>query len=110
VTWTIYGIILAEIQGINSVNINDMLRTAGEGDVDYIARVGPDTARLLDKTLGLGTRLGLASDFLVQVIREVGSYDEIYDRNLGSDGRFTLNRGPNTLWRDGGLLYTPDWR
>ncbi len=110
VTWTIYGIITAEIEGVNSANIDNLLRTAGEGDVDYVARVGPAAARLLDPALGLGGLFGLTNNFLVSVIRDVGSYDEIYDRNLGSGGRLTLSRGPNALWRDGGLFYAPDWR
>ncbi|MCB9450526.1 MAG: transporter substrate-binding domain-containing protein [Anaerolineaceae bacterium] len=109
VTWTVFGVITAEIEGVTSANVDDLLRAAGEGDADYLARVGPGTARLLDPTLGLGERLGLANNFMAQVIREAGSYGEIYDRNLSS-GRLALSPGPNALWLNGGLVYAPSWR
>lgn len=109
VTWLEFGLMTAEANGILSTNVDDMLRTAGEGDADYTARVGPEAARLLDPTLGIGARLGLSNNFMVTVIREVGNYAEIYDRNLGS-GRLALNRAFNALWENGGWFYFPDWR
>ena len=48
--------------------------------------------------------------FAVQVISAVGNYGEIYDRNLGPGTPFELERGPNALWTDGGLLYAPPYR
>jgi general L-amino acid transport system substrate-binding protein len=44
------------------------------------------------------------------VISAVGNYGEIYDRNLGPGTPFELERGPNALWADGGLLYAPPYR
>ena len=44
------------------------------------------------------------------MIRQVGNYGEIYDRNLGPDTPFNLPRGPNNLWTNGGLLYSPPFR
>jgi general L-amino acid transport system substrate-binding protein len=53
--------------------------------------------------------LGLDSDFALNVIKAVGNYGEIYDRYMGPDGlAFTLPRGPNELWTNGGLIYAPD--
>jgi len=50
--------------------------------------------------------LGLATDFAVNVIASVGNYGEIYDRYMGPEGlSFTLDRGLNALWSDGGLIY-----
>jgi general L-amino acid transport system substrate-binding protein len=55
--------------------------------------------------------LGLDADFAANVIRAVGNYGEIYDRYMGPDGlAFTLDRGLNRLWTDGGILYAPPLR
>jgi general L-amino acid transport system substrate-binding protein len=44
------------------------------------------------------------------VIRAVGNYAEIYERNVGPDTPLGLERGVNALWTDGGLLYAPPYR
>ena len=55
--------------------------------------------------------LGLDTGFAANVIRTMGNYGEIYDRYMGPDGlSFTLPRGPNELWTNGGLLYAPPLR
>ena len=55
--------------------------------------------------------VGLENDFAADVIRAVGNYGEIYDRYLGPEGdAFTLTRGPNELWTNGGLIYAPPLR
>jgi general L-amino acid transport system substrate-binding protein len=99
VTWVTYCTIQAEELGITSENVDDML--------------GSDDPVILN-TLGvegdLGLALGLSADFCVRVIRHVGNYAEIYDRNLGPDTPFNLPRGLNTLYRDGGLMYSPPFR
>lgn len=52
--------------------------------------------------------LGLKQDFAVDVLKAVGNYGEIYDRYMGPEGdAFTLPRGRNALWSDGGLIYAP---
>lgn len=47
----------------------------------------------------------LPPDWAVRVIREVGSYGEIYERNLGKASAYGIPRGLNATWRSGGLLY-----
>ena len=54
--------------------------------------------------------LGLDADFAVNVISQVGNYGEIYDRTVGADSAFGLERGVNAQWTDGGLLYAPPYR
>jgi general L-amino acid transport system substrate-binding protein len=55
--------------------------------------------------------LGLATDFAVNVLAAVGNYGEIYDRYMGPEGlSFTLDRGLNDLWTEGGLIYAPPLR
>jgi len=57
-----------------------------------------------------GSLFGISNDFMVTVIRQVGNYGEIFDRNLGPDTPFKLGRGLNDLWTNGGLMYSPPFR
>ncbi len=52
--------------------------------------------------------LGLEADALANALRAVGNYAEIYNRYMGPDGiAFTLPRGLNEHWTNGGLIYAP---
>jgi general L-amino acid transport system substrate-binding protein len=110
VNWTVYALIQAEEFGIDSMNIDSFLRIDGESDEDYSARVSPAIARFLDADLGIGSKLGLANDFVVEVIRQVGNYAEVYEEHLGANGLGILPRATNALWTDGGLIYAPAWK
>jgi general L-amino acid transport system substrate-binding protein len=68
-----------------------------------------ESARLLGLDGTLASDLGLVNDALGQVIRQVGNYGEIYDRNLT---RFGISRSGtfNELAEHGGLLYAPPVR
>ncbi len=57
----------------------------------------PVVTDLLGETGDLGQNLGLSNDFCYQVIKQVGNYEEIYNRNLGPDTQFDLPRGLNAL-------------
>ena len=57
----------------------------------------------------MGASLGLPNDFMVNVIKQVGNYAEVYERHLGPQG-INIPRGPNRLWKDGGLLYPMAYR
>jgi general L-amino acid transport system substrate-binding protein len=59
---------------------------------------------------GFDPGLGLDTDFVVNIIQQVGNYQEIYDRNVGPDSPLGLEPGPNNLWTEGGLLYAPPYR
>lgn len=67
----------------------------------------PEVRRMLGGTAGMSKALGLSDDWGFQVIRQVGSYAEIYDRTLGEGSTLKLPRGLNKLWNEGGLLYSP---
>ncbi len=99
VKWVTYGLIQAEEYGITSANIDSFKG----GD-------NPDIARFLGEEGTLGTDMGLPNDFMYRVIKAVGNYGEIYDRNVGKDSQFKLERGQNALWTDGGLMYSPPFR
>jgi general L-amino acid transport system substrate-binding protein len=110
IDWTVFGMIQAEELGINSQNIDSFLRQDGESDEDYTARVGAQVAYVVDAQLGLGNLLGLEKDFMVNVIRQVGNYGEVYERYFSLDGPLPIVRGQNELWSNGGLIYAPAWR
>ncbi len=110
INWTVYGMIQAEELGINSMNVDQFLRQEGESDDDYIARVGAQVARMVDPQLGMGGLLGVENDFMVEVIRQVGNYGEVYEKYFALDGPLPIARGPNELWSNGGLIYSPAWR
>ncbi len=58
----------------------------------------------------LQVKMGLANDWVVGVIKQVGNYGEIFERSLGPDTPFDMARGPNELWTNGGLMYAPPYR
>lgn len=99
VTWAVYATIQAEEFGITSENVQEALNSES-----------PDVRRFLGVEGELGQGLGLSNDFVVQIIEGVGNYGEIYARNLGPDTPFNLDRGPNALWTEGGLMYSPPFR
>lgn len=99
VMWTVFCTIEAEELGINSSNVDSFLG----GD-------NPVVQNVLGETGDLGAGMGLSNDWCYQVIKQVGNYAEIYSRNLGPGTPFNLPRGLNSLWTEGGLLYSPPFR
>lgn len=110
VNWTVWGLMHAEALGVSSETVDTLLRREGETDVVYLARVGQPVASMLDAALGLGQRLGLANDFMVPIIRQIGNYGEMYQRSLGPQSALPIARGLNALWTEGGVLYAPPWQ
>ncbi len=96
-----YVLINAEELGVTQANVESM-RTEG----NTAAR------RLVGAEGEYGQAdLGLKPDFAVDVIQSVGNYGEIYDRYMGPNGEsFTMPRGANKLWSEGGLIYAPPLR
>jgi general L-amino acid transport system substrate-binding protein len=100
VRWTLYLLVDAEELGIDSTNV-DRVREQAQGDeARLLLDVEDHTAKLLALEPGWSHR----------VIRQVGNYSEIFERNLGSQSTLKIKRGLNALWRDGGLLYAPPAR
>ncbi len=109
VAWTAFGMMQAEEWDINSMNVGDWVQADGESDEDYIGRVGAGVARLLGGgNNDSGSYLGIANDFMVEVLRQIGNYGEVYERHLNPIGLEA--RGVNALWSDGGLIYAPPFR
>ncbi len=96
VHWVVFGMIQAEELGITSANVDTFLTSED-----------PVVRRLLGVEGELGAKLGLSNDFIYRVIKLVGNYGEVYEKNLGP---FNLARGQNDLWTNGGLMYAPPFR
>ncbi len=99
VKWVIHATFLAEEYGVSSQNVDDFMSTEV-----------PDIRRLLGLEGEFGAKIGLDNDWAYNVIKLVGNYGEIYDRNLGADSVFVLPRGLNALYTEGGLIYGPPIR
>ncbi len=99
VRWTLMALIAAEELGAKSDNIADLRQSS-------ILAV----RRFVGVEANLGASMGLAQDWTYQVIRQVGNYGEIFDRNLGENTAMGLHRGLNKLWNQGGLHYAAPFR
>ena len=58
----------------------------------------------------MGEYLGLDKDWGYRIVKQVGNYGEVYDRNVGAASPLKLARGINSLWTKGGLLYAPPFK
>jgi general L-amino acid transport system substrate-binding protein len=99
VKWTLYAMINAEELGVTSKNIDEALQSKK-----------PDVMRLVGTEGNYGGELGLTKDWAVRVIRHVGNYGEVYERNVGSESKLKIPRGLNQLWSSGGIQYAPPIR
>ena len=101
VRWSIYVLFIAEEMKINSNNIDRMKN-----------HIDPYIQRFMGELNGkdhphLGAKLGLDASWSYDIIKQVGNYEEIYERNVGPDTPIGLERGLNRLYNHGGLLYAP---
>ncbi len=96
VAWTVYAMMAAEEFGITSANVDEK-KTSDD----------PEIARLLGTKGELGKGLGLDNEWGYRVIKQVGNYSEVFERNVGAGSPLKLERGINSLWTTGGLLYAP---
>ena len=99
VKWTIYAMIGAEEKGITSASVDEALKSDD-----------PDVKRMLGVTPGIGKALHLDEKWAYNVIKQVGNYGEVFERNVGSKTPLKLERGINALWTNGGLMYAMPFR
>jgi general L-amino acid transport system substrate-binding protein len=95
VRWYVNAVIQAEESGVTQANVDEVRRTT----------TNPDTRRLLGITPELGQSIKLDPLWVVNVVKAVGNYGEIYDRHMGPASPVGLPRGVNEQWTRGGLLY-----
>jgi len=100
VRWTLFAMLNAEEAGLSSKNVEQEAK----------ASKNPDVRRLLGTEGELGKDLKLPKDWVVQVVKQVGNYGEVFDRNVGAGSELKISRGINALWNKGGLQYAPPVR
>ena len=99
VTWVLNATITAEEKGITQANVDKMKSSKD-----------PEVLRLLGVEGSQGKELGLSNDWAYNIIKSVGNYGEIFERNIGVNTPIGLPRGLNALWTKGGLQYSPPFR
>jgi general L-amino acid transport system substrate-binding protein len=99
VKWTVYAMIGAEEKGITSAGVDEALKSDD-----------PDVKRMLGVTPGIGKALHIDEKWAYNVIKQVGNYGEVFERNVGSKTPLKLERGVNALWTNGGLMYAMPFR
>ncbi|WP_108659647.1 transporter substrate-binding domain-containing protein [Acuticoccus kandeliae] len=102
VFWAFQVMLNADAYGITSANIDTVVADIDNQPAAVQRLFGGESA-----ATDMAAKLGLPQDWSVQVIREVGSYSEVFDRHLGADTPFGLDRTqtPNGTPADGGLMY-----
>jgi general L-amino acid transport system substrate-binding protein len=99
VKWVHFALLNAEELGVASETIEEAL-----------ASKKPEVRRLVGLEDSFGEQLGLSKQWAADVVRAVGNYGEIYERNLGSGSELGIPRGLNHLWNRGGIQYAPPIR
>jgi general L-amino acid transport system substrate-binding protein len=99
VNYSVLAMINAEELGITSKNVDEMLKSTD-----------PRIMRFLGVTEGNGKALGLDEKFAYNIVKQVGNYGEVFERNVGVNTPLGIERGLNALWTDGGLMYSPPFK
>ena len=101
VRWVLNATITAEELGVTQANVGELAKGTDN----------PEINRMLVGAEGdLGAMLGLDKRWAVHVLKAVGNYGEVFERNVGPDTPIGLERGLNDLWSRGGLIYSPPFR
>ena len=99
VNFSVLAMIIAEEKGITSKNVDAML-----------ASKDPKIQRILGVSPGNGKALGLDEDWAYKIIKFIGNYGEVFERNVGVNTPLKLERGLNAQWTNGGLMYAPPFK
>jgi general L-amino acid transport system substrate-binding protein len=94
VRWTHYALVEAEEHGITQANVDARQTTTLAGE-----------RRFLGLTPGNGQMLGLDERWAYRIVKQVGNYGEVYERNIGKGSPLKFPRGINALWYRGGMIY-----
>ena len=94
VRWTHYAMLNAEELGVTRANVDQMKNSPN-----------PEIKRLLGTEGKFGESIGLTNDWAYRIIKHVGNYGEVFEKNIGEGSRLKIKRGQNALWTKGGLQY-----
>ncbi|WP_022963259.1 amino acid ABC transporter substrate-binding protein [Halopseudomonas pelagia] len=100
VRWSLFAMLNAEELGVTSENVDEMAKSTAN----------PDISRLLGGEGEYGKELKLPKDWAHQIIKQVGNYEESFERNVGAGSELKIERGLNALWNQGGIQYAPPVR
>ncbi|KMO16251.1 amino acid ABC transporter substrate-binding protein [Methylobacterium platani] len=100
VRWTHYAMLNAEEAGITQANVDQLVKTTDN----------PDIKRILGTEGKYGADIGLTNDWAYRIVKLVGNYGEVFERNVGQGSPLKIQRGLNALWSKGGLQYGPPIR
>lgn len=99
VDFSVLAMINAEEMGITSKNIDSMMKSSD-----------PMVQRFIGAIEGNGKALGLSEKWAYNIIKQVGNYGEVFERNVGVNTTLGIERGLNALWTNGGLMYSPPFK
>ncbi len=99
VDFAVLAMINAEELGITSKNVDEMMKSKD-----------PMVQRFLGVIEGNGASLGLDEKWAYNIIKQVGNYGEVFERNVGVNTTLGIERGLNALWTNGGLMYSPPFK
>jgi general L-amino acid transport system substrate-binding protein len=99
VRWTHYAMLNAEELGVTKANVDQMTKNDN-----------PEIKRLLGSEGKFGEAIGLTNDWALRIVKHVGNYAEVFEKNVGSGSQLKIQRGQNALWTKGGLQYAPPVR
>jgi general L-amino acid transport system substrate-binding protein len=99
VKWVLFAQINAEELGITQKNVDSMMKSTN-----------PSVKRFVGTEGNYGEQLGLTKDWAVRIVKLVGNYGEMFDRNVGKGSPLKISRGLNRLWDKGGIQYAPPIR
>ena len=105
VKWTYYALLTAEEFGITQANVEEM-KSSTNPEMRRILGVANEDG----SAAGFGTGIGLSEDWVVNIVKAVGNYAEVFERNVGTNTPLKIARGKNALWNAGGLQYAPPIR
>jgi general L-amino acid transport system substrate-binding protein len=98
VQWTVFATFIADEFDVTSANVDEMRES------------NPKLSRLFGGEGEIQTLMGLAADAYYQVIKQVGNYGEIYEKNLTGPLGLAREGTYNEQWFNGGLVYAPPAR
>jgi general L-amino acid transport system substrate-binding protein len=99
VKWSVYALLNAEELGVTSKNVEEQLKSTN-----------PEVKRLLGVEGNFGEPMGVPKDWAYKIVKLVGNYGELFERNIGAGSRLGIARGLNAQWNKGGLQYAPPIR
>jgi general L-amino acid transport system substrate-binding protein len=99
VKWVHFAMLNAEELNVNKANVDEQMKSGN-----------PEIKRMLGTEDNFGERLGLSKDWAYRIVKLVGNYGEVFDRNVGQGSPLRIARGLNALWTKGGIQYAPPIR